>query len=119
MQRQQRILRRPVVARQPLVSQDGLRLGQVPDEMRIAFQRYGALERLKRAPIVAPRLIGVADRVVGVEVRGVLRERAPLISSPLVVLARLLEEEAEHRLVLGLAGIGVEILGARRSMPPR
>src|SRR5262249_56158441 len=80
----------------------------MPDQVYVALQRQGALEGLQRVPVVAARLIGVAYRVVRVQVRRVARQGPPAHLEALVVEAGLLEEEAEHGLVLRLVRIGGE-----------
>ena len=81
-----------------------MRLGEVPEDVGVALEGGGPLEGLERVAIVAARLVRVRDRVIGVEARRILGERAEADLEPLVVVAGLLEEEAEHREVLRLVG---------------
>jgi len=46
------------------VAEDGLRLGEVPEQVRVALQRGRAREGLHRAPVVAEH---VAHRAVGLD----------------------------------------------------
>jgi hypothetical protein len=90
------------------VPEDSLRVGQVPEEVGVAFERYGAFKGRERIAVVASGLIGMADRVVGIETGRVLRQGAQTHREPFVVVSGLFQKEAEHRLKLGLAGVGLE-----------
>ena len=85
-----------------------LRLGQMPEDVRIALERGRALEGLERVRVVAARLIRVTDRVVRVEAGRVPSQGGEAHREPLVVVAGLLEKESEHRLVLRLVGARLE-----------
>src|SRR5437667_215528 len=101
-------MRRTAASRSPAMMASSPSSSDAPTVDQWPLERHRALERFQRAAIVAARLVGVADRVIGVQIRRVLGERAPAHLEPLVVVAGLLEEEAEHGLVLGLAGIGLQ-----------
>ena len=90
------------------MAEQRLGLGQMPEQVRIALERSRSLERLERVRVVAPRLIGVADRVVRVEAGWILGEGAQAHREPLVVVSRLLQKESEHRLVLRLVRARLE-----------
>src|SRR5215468_11948543 len=66
-QRQGRGRRGPVVTREPFVAQNGVHLGKVPEDMRVAFERCGAFERGERLTVITPCLVRMTNGVVSVE----------------------------------------------------